>query len=71
MFFSSAMRDTVKAENPDITFGQVGKALGEKWKELDAAGKEQYEAKAREDKSRYETEMAAYKASGGGVKDEA
>ena len=40
--------------------GQVGKALGEKWKALNAKQREPYEAKAKADKERYESEKAAY-----------
>jgi hypothetical protein len=29
----------VKEENPDAGFGDMGKLLGAKWKELDASGK--------------------------------
>ncbi len=34
MFFSSAQRESVKADNPGIAFGEVGKILGERWKAL-------------------------------------
>lgn len=40
MLFSQAMRETVKAENPDVSFGTIGKLLGQKWKELSDADKE-------------------------------
>jgi hypothetical protein len=40
MLFSQAMRETVKAENPDVSFGTIGKILGQKWKELSDADKE-------------------------------
>ena len=39
MFFANENRDIVRSENPDITFGQVGKKLGEKWKALTPEGK--------------------------------
>ncbi|KAJ4131358.1 Non-histone chromosomal protein 6 [Fusarium falciforme] len=48
--------DIVRSENPDITFGQVGKKLGEKWKALTPEEKQPYEAKAQADKKRYESE---------------
>lgn len=62
MFFANENRDIVKAENPNITFGQVGKVLGEKWKALTAEEKEPYEAKAKADKKRYESEKELYMA---------
>jgi hypothetical protein len=40
--------------------GEVGKQLGEKWKELSAKDKEPYDKKAKEDKERYEREKAEY-----------
>ncbi|KAI0742668.1 high mobility group box domain-containing protein [Daedaleopsis nitida] len=35
MFFSQDWRERIKAENPDAGFGEIGKLLGAKWKELD------------------------------------
>lgn len=60
MFFANENRDIVRAENPGISFGQVGKLLGEKWKATTAEDKEPYEAKAATDKKRYEKEKAEY-----------
>ncbi|KAI6143538.1 high mobility group box domain-containing protein [Pisolithus thermaeus] len=34
MFFSQDWRERIKTENPDAGFGEVGKLLGAKWKEL-------------------------------------
>lgn len=62
MFFANANRDVVRADNPGISFGGVGKLLGEKWKALSADEKAPYEAKAEADKKRYETEKANYAA---------
>lgn len=62
MYFSSAHREQIKAENPGIAFGEVGKALGQKWKEADAEAKAPFEEQAAKDKERYREEMAAYKA---------
>ncbi|ORZ13543.1 high mobility group box domain-containing protein, partial [Absidia repens] len=58
MFFSQSNREQIKAENPDATFGQLGKLLGAKWKELSDAEKKPYQDKADADKKRYEAEMA-------------
>ncbi|CAN6651313.1 non-histone chromosomal protein 6A [Trichomonascus vanleenenianus] len=63
MFFANAQRDSVRSDNPDVTFGQVGKILGERWKALSESEKIPYEQKAAEDKKRYEAEKAAYNAS--------
>lgn len=60
MFFANENRDIVRAENPGITFGQVGKMLGDKWKAMTPTDKEPYESKAAADKKRYEKEKAEY-----------
>lgn len=64
MFFANEQRDSVRAENPGIAFGQVGKVLGERWKALSEKQRQPYEAKAAADKKRYENEKAAYQAVG-------
>ncbi|AAS51610.1 ADL310Wp [Eremothecium gossypii ATCC 10895] len=62
MFFANENRDIVRAENPGISFGQVGRVLGEKWKALSDDEKQPYEAKAEADKKRYESEKELYNA---------
>ncbi|GMM57459.1 high-mobility group nucleosome-binding protein [Maudiozyma humilis] len=62
MFFANENRDIVRSENPDVTFGQIGRLLGERWKALTAEDKEPYEAKAAADKKRYESEKELYMA---------
>ena len=61
-FFMQENRERVKAENPNISFGQIGKKMGEMWANLSATEKKPYDAKAKEDKERYEKEKAAYEA---------
>ncbi|KAG4393173.1 hypothetical protein AAZX31_03G028600 [Glycine max] len=61
MFFSKLERENLKKTNPGISFTDVGRVLGEKWKKLSAEEKEPYEAKAREDKKRYMDEISGYK----------
>ncbi|KAF5117835.1 hypothetical protein DV495_004543 [Geotrichum candidum] len=63
MFFASENRETVRTENPGIAFGQIGRILGERWRALSVEEKEPYEAKAANDKKRYESEKAQYAAS--------
>ena len=70
MFFSNAMRETIKAENPEASFGELGKIAGQKWKEMDDASKEPYLTKASEDKARYEREKAEHKAATGAAADD-
>lgn len=62
MFFASETRDIVRAENPDVSFGQIGRILGEKWKALTAEEKVPFETKAAADKKRYESEKELYNA---------
>lgn len=70
MFFANEQRENVRAENPGIAFGQVGKVLGERWKALSQKQRDPYEAKAAADKKRYEDEKAAYQANSGNGDDE-
>lgn len=63
MFFANEERENVRNDNPGISFGQVGRVLGERWKALSEAEKKPYEQKAEADKKRYEEEKAAYNAS--------
>jgi hypothetical protein len=51
---------TVKEENPNATFGEMGKLLGARWKEMDDNAKKPYQDKAEEEKKRYEDAKAAY-----------
>ncbi|KAI1342523.1 nucleosome binding protein [Xylariaceae sp. FL0016] len=64
MFFANEQRENVRDENPGISFGQVGKILGERWKALNDKQRAPYEAKAAADKKRYEDEKQAYQAGG-------
>nr|XP_029145610.1 FACT complex subunit SSRP1 isoform X2 [Arachis hypogaea] len=61
MFFSQMERENLKKSNPGISFTDVGRVLGEKWKKMSAEEKEPYEAKARADKKRYKDEISGYK----------
>ncbi len=55
------MRAQIKKANPDATFGETGKLLGEAWAGADAKTKAKYSKMAEADKSRYDKEMAKYK----------
>ncbi|KAG8215231.1 high mobility group box domain-containing protein [Butyriboletus roseoflavus] len=59
MFFSQDWRERIKSENPDAGFGEVGKLLGAKWKELDEDEKKPYLDMAAKDKARAEEEKAS------------
>ncbi|KAJ9193768.1 transcriptional regulator family: HMG [Paecilomyces variotii] len=62
MFFANEQRESVREQNPGISFGQVGKVLGERWKALSDEDRRPYEEKAQADKKRYEDEKASYNA---------
>lgn len=49
-----------QSANPPAPTGQVGKQLGERWKALSEKQRAPYEAKAAQDKKRYEDEKASY-----------
>jgi len=59
MFFSQEHRKSVQTDSPDATFGEIGKILGERWKNMSDADKTPYTKKAAADKQRYENEKAA------------
>jgi structure-specific recognition protein 1 len=66
MYFSNAKREEVKAANPGIAFGDVGKALGERWRALGADERREFDEAADRDKERYARAMQAWKGGGGG-----
>lgn len=53
-------RDALKKQSPDLTFGELAKEHGKRWKELSPAKKAEFEKRAKADKDRYEKDMAAY-----------
>lgn len=63
MFFANEQRENVREENPGVSFGEVGKLLGQRWKALSEKQRAPYEAKAAADKKRYEDEKQAYNVS--------
>lgn len=60
MFYSKDQRATVKAENPNMSFGELGTAIAAQWAKATPAEKKRYEAMAAKDKERYATAMATY-----------
>ncbi|KAH8089269.1 high mobility group box domain-containing protein [Filobasidium floriforme] len=64
MFYSTAQRENVKKNNPGISFGEIGKQLGQQWREMTAQEKAPYEKQAAADKERAEREKKQYE---GGV----
>jgi len=70
MFFCQDWRDRIKTENPNAGFGEVGKLLGAKWKELDDEEKKPYLDQAARDKERAEEEKTAYDSGSAGDDDD-
>jgi hypothetical protein len=60
MFFVQDWRERIKAENPDASFGEVGKLLGVRWKECSDEEKMLYVVQAAQDKARAEREYSEY-----------
>lgn len=56
MYFSTKTRPVVKAENPDIAFGDVAKKLGALWKTMTDDDKKEFNVLAAADKERYARE---------------
>lgn len=59
-FFVKENRDQVKQDNPDASFGDISKILGEKYKKLSDVQREKLDSKASKDKDRYIQEMKHY-----------
>lgn len=62
LYFANELRPKLKASSPDLSFSELNKKIGEKYKELTSEQREKYEALARKDKERYSNEKKAYKA---------
>ena len=60
IFFQSDMRPKIKNEFPNISFGEVGKVLGQMWRNLSPEEKKKYNVMAMEDRSRYHSELTSY-----------
>lgn len=60
LLYQNAMRDTFKAQNPGMTFGQLAKYTSAMYAELTPHEKEAWNARAEADKDRYLAELASY-----------
>ena len=61
MFYSKDHRARIQDENQGVSFGDIGRILGQKWKELPDEEREKYTKKALEDRERYHRESENYK----------
>jgi len=62
--FCADERPAVKALYPGHSVGEAAKELGERWNKVSADVKAKYEAKAAQDKTRYDKEMTIYRNGG-------
>ena len=53
--FLNERRETVRAENPDITFSDLSKKLAAEWSALADVEKNKYNEQAKRDKDRWRT----------------
>lgn len=60
LLYQNAMREQFKRENPGMTFGQLAKYTSHMYKNLTPEEKATWEARAQQDKARYDTEIASY-----------
>ncbi|KAG0252522.1 Non-histone chromosomal protein 6 [Mortierella polycephala] len=70
LLFCEEWREKVKAQNPDASFGEIGRLLGEKWRSYSADQKGPYVAKHEKAKAKYVVDKAAYESSKADEEDE-
>mmetsp|Transcript_9851 Transcript_9851/g.12474 ORF Transcript_9851/g.12474 Transcript_9851/m.12474 type:complete len:198 (-) Transcript_9851:39-632(-) len=61
VLFTGDYRPKILQENPGIKFVDLGRVLGEKWRNLGPEEKKKYDLMSQQDKMRFEAEMATYK----------
>jgi len=59
--FSTEERLKVKEGNPNYSICDVAKELGRRWADMDPALKQQYQARAEEERQKYDVDMASYR----------
>merc|ERR1711978_58739 len=59
--FSTEERLKVKEENPNFSICEVAKELGRRWAEMDPQVKQRYQARAEEERQKYDNDMANYR----------
>lgn len=60
LLYQNAMREHFKRDNPGMTFGQLAKYTSHMYRSLTPEEKATWEARAAQDKARFDAEMAAY-----------
>lgn len=62
IYFFTEERKRLVNSNSDVVFDEIGRVIGQKWRDLTDAEKAPYESKALADKVRYERDCKAFKA---------
>lgn len=62
MLYSNDVRAQIMKENPGLKFGQITKEIAGNFRDLSEKERKKWDKKARQDKERYEREMADYSA---------
>ena len=66
--FSQDERPKIKKDQPALSVADIAKVIGERWRSIGDDKKRHYEERARQEKERYDREVAEYKKQGGGTK---
>ena len=63
MHFTNSIRDEVKQQSPEASFGDLNKIMGQRWKALPEEEKAIYEnaPEVKADRERYDNEMVGYR----------
>ena len=60
MIFSNEVRAQIKKDHPEMTFGELGKKIGELFRALSSDKKLKYEDLAKKEKEKYKQAMIAF-----------
>ena len=61
MFYVIDVRDNIRKLNPQATFEDIGRKLGQSWNSLNNTNKQKYQILSAKDKDRYEKDMLTYR----------
>jgi len=61
MFFCKDQRENITGDNPNISFGDVGRILGSQWQSMSEKDRMPYIRKAEIDKKRFDKQMKRFK----------